>query len=612
MTHSVSRRVFSGLARPMFAVAVALGAASALAEQDVPSPIAIGTVQGRGDTSPLIGREVMVEGVVTAMFDGQAQDAAGAPIGGSLQDGGDDDPATSDALFFIGRGAVPQGRRVRVRGLVSEVDDGRGGSRTALKPLTVVLLDEARSGEPYLPRPTRLTAPPTDWEPYEAMRVRIDAPLTVASTHRAGKYGELLVNFGERIRAPTEVAMPGEAAKALAMQNSRRRLWLDDASDLESPARLWWLPQGLPRAGSRLRRVEGVLDQAQGTYGLRLTAVPHPEPAPRPPAPKVGGDLRIVAFNLENLFNGDGHGGGFPTPRGARTAEEYRAQLDRHLATIRALKPDVLALMELENDGYGPESSIAALVAAMRAAGLGDDWRFVDAGEGPGTDQIRVALLYRAGRVGTVGAPAMLTGGPFGQRSRVPLAQSFRALGRTTPGPVFTVAVNHFKSKGCGNPTGADADQGDGQGCWNATRTDSARRLSAWLHSDPTRSGSDLAMIVGDLNAYGMEDPVQTLIADGWRDAYAGRGTPPYSYVFDGQTGRLDHALLSSGLVRRLAGAAKWHSNADEPERVEAVDQVEEQGGEQADARAAQARPAPGPWRSSDHDPLLLGFRLRR
>ena len=54
----------------------------------------------------------------------------------------------------------------------------------------------------------------------------------------------------------------------------------------------------------------------------------------------------------------------------------------------------------------------------------------------------------------------------------------------------------------------------------------------------------------------------------------------------------LAHALLSPALARRVAGAAEWHSNADEPETH--------------GYRAGGT----GPWRSSDHDPLLLGFHL--
>ncbi len=586
-----SRIVRSARAVAAFALATVLCVGFDLAAQDErAAPLAIGAVQGRGDASPMLGREVVVEGVVTAVFDSDSGDGASAARddGWFVQDDGDGDPATSDALFVIDEGDPPVGERVRVRGTVVEIDSGRG-TRTALQPSGVAPLGRVRS-----PKPVAIAAPPAEWERYESMRVRIAASLTVLGTHRARRYGEVFASFGGRLPVPTEAAAPGPAAKAIATENARMLLRLDDRSDAESPATVWFLPGGVPRAGSRLSRVEGVVDQRGGGYRLQLTAIPKLSAVARPRPPRVDGDLRVVAFNLENLFNGDGRGGGFPTPRGARTAEAYRAQLARHLATIRALKPDILALMELENDGYGPDSSIAAFVAALRDAGLGEDWRFVDAGEGPGTDQIRVAALYRAGRVAPVGAPVTLTGGPFESHSRVPLAQSFRALrGSEASGPVFTLAVAHFKSKGCRDAAGADIDQGDGQGCWNATRTESARRVHAWLRSDPTRSGSDLAMIVGDLNAYGMEDPVRMLLAEGWRDAYAnGRGPAPYSYVYDSLSGRLDHALLSPTLATRLAGAAKWHSNADEPER-------EDDG-------------STGPWRSSDHDPLLLGFRLSR
>ncbi|MFZ2754172.1 MAG: ExeM/NucH family extracellular endonuclease, partial [Lysobacteraceae bacterium] len=361
---------------------------------------------------------------------------------------------------------------------------------------------------------------------------------------------------------------------------------------------IWYLPKtGQPRTGGQLSKVEGVVDQRGGGYRLQLTAKPAFRRATPPPAPKVGGDVRIASFNLENFFNGDGQGGGFPTPRGARTPAELQTQLARLVATIRGLNPDIAALMELENDGFGPESAITMLVAALNADRNGDDWRFVMIDQPQGDDLIRVGLIYRASRVTPVGAAATLSDDLFGTRSRPPLAQTFRAGTAATQGAAFTVVANHFKSKGCGEATGADADQKDGQSCWNAARTESARRLDAWLRTDPTRSGSDLAMIVGDLNAYSLEDPVRTLTAAGWQDAFAGqRGPTPYSYVYDAQIGRLDHALLSPSLAARKIGAAEWHSNADEP-----------------DSHGYQTRPGDHtPWRSSDHDPLVVGFRLRK
>lgn len=555
--------------------------------------LAIGAVQGSGDRSPRVGEEVVVEGVVTAVH-------AGKRAGVFLQDAGDGNPATSDAIF-VESGNIPEGwrtmgTRLRLTGSVVELDAGLG-TLTGLRPEDAGI-QRLKSGPEVKPPPViRLKVPPADWEPYEGMRVEIAAPLTVAGTHRLAREGVLFAHFGEgRLRTPSEVFAPGPEAKALAADNARRLLRLDDGSDQDRPASVWYLPGEPPRTGNRLSRVEGVVDQSGGSYRLQLTRAPKVDTADRPKPPKVGGDVRIAALNLENLFNGDGNGGGFPTPRGARTPAELAAQLGRLTATIHGLDADVVALMEVENDGYGPDSAIAQLVAALNRDG--DDWRYIDAGQGPGSDQIRVGLIHRISRATPVGAPATLEDDLFGSRSRPPLAQSFRA----GDGPVFTVVANHFKSKGCGEASGADADQKDGQACWNAARTESARRLDAWLRSDPTRSGSDLSVIVGDLNAYRMEDPVRLLVDAGWRDAFEvqgidrHRGEPPYSYVFDNQTGRLDHALLSPSLATRLRGAAEWHANADEP-----------------DSRGYQEAPDQrGPWRSSDHDPLVLGFRLRK
>lgn len=563
-----------------------LAAASASAQEAMPLPI--GRIQGSGETSALAGQEVVVEGIVTAAMRGEP--LADELDGWFLQDAGDGDATTSDALFVIDKGGPPIGERVRVRGRVVERGTGQG-SWTVLEPLAVTPLGRAR-----LPRAVAISAPPVDWERYENMRVRIATPLTLAGTHRAERHGELVAHFGPRLRTPADAALPGDAARAVAADNARRTLRLDDGSDTERPTTVWYLPAtGAPRTGSTLKKVRGVLDQRNG-YRIQLTDAPVFRPAPLPAAPKVGGDVRIASFNLENLFNGDGRGGGFPTPRGARTPAELETQLGRLVATIRGLNPDIAALMEVENDGFGPDSAIAQLVAALNAAGEGD-WRFIVTDANQGSDQIRVGLIHRASRVTPVGPATTLVDDLFGTRSRPPLAQTFRAASAGEPGPAFTVVVNHFKSKGCGEATGADADQKDGQSCWNAARTESARRLDAWVRTDPTRSGSDLALIIGDLNAYTMEDPIRMLIAAGWRDAFAGhRGDAPYGYVFDGQIGRIDHALLSPALAQRLVGAAEWHSNADEP-----------------DSRGYQNRPGDrAPWRSSDHDPLVIGLRLRK
>ena len=532
---------------------------------DAREATAIGAVQGRTERSALVGQAVTVRGVVSAKLDG----------GWFVQDAGDGDDATSDAIFVQdAASAVGPGDAVLVHGTVAELDVGRA-TRTALVRTRAERVGEGET------RVTSLAKAPTDWERLEGMRVRLDAPVFLADSGDLRKHDRILASLDERLWQPTEHHVPGsDGYRAEVARNTQRALWLEAADAT-------W-PQGFAqaRSGSRIEGVTGVIDQAKDGHALVLESAPTLDPAPRPQPPTVPGSLRIAALNLENLFNGDGHGGGFPTPRGARTPAELAAQLSKHVAIIEALDADVVALMELENDGYGEDSSIATLVDALDAQG--GAWRFVDAKRGPGDNPIRVGLIYRGDRVRTLGEPATLEGGPFGEHSRVPLAQAFAPL--KGDAKAFVVVANHFKSKGCSDADGADRDQHDGAGCYDATRVESARRLHDWLAGDPTGHGAR-TLIVGDLNAYAQEAPVRALREAGWQDAFAIAGIPaPYSYVYDGRLGRLDHALLSPAFARRLRGAAEWHVNADEAES--------------SGYRAGGT----GPWRSSDHDPLVLGF----
>ncbi len=144
-------------------------------------------------------------------------------------------------------------------------------------------------------------------------------------------------------------------------------------------------------------------------------------------------------------------------------------------------------------------------------------------------------------------------------------------------GARFTVAVNHLKSKG--SACGGDPDTGDGQGNCNVTRTNAAKALVDWLATDPTGSGDPDFLIMGDLNSYAMEDPIDAIklgaddtaaTSDDYVNLIAQyKGLYAYSYTFDGQAGYLDHALASNSLLAQVTGAADWHINSDEPDVVD-------------------------------------------
>ena len=312
--------------------------------------------------------------------------------------------------------------------------------------------------------------------------------------------------------------------QAVAAQNARSRIILDDASNTQNndPTRY---PQGglsatnTLRVGDTLNGLDGVMDFRFGNYRIQpIGAVNFIATNLRTPAPAaVGGNLKVASFNVLNYFNGNGLGGGFPTSRGAETVFEFDRQEAKIVSALKAIDADIVGLMEIENDG-GPTSALAELVGALNAATAPGTYAFVDTGV-IGTDEIKVALIYKPAAVVPVGTWDILTTADdprfLDTRNRPTLAQTFRDLSSTQ---VLTVAVNHLKSKGsaCG---GAPDDQPDtGGGNCNGTRTAAAEALVDWLASDPTASGDADFLIIGDLNSYAFETPIQALEAGGFQN----------------------------------------------------------------------------------------------
>jgi uncharacterized protein len=568
----------------------------------------IGAIQGSGALSPVLGRTVEVEAIISARF----LDGLGGFFIASAADESDQNPDTSEGIFVRYESRLPRmprHARIRLRARVAELGTAPD-TQTAL--IEVSELVQCGKADPLLP--VLLSSVPdgaTGWEALESQRVQITGPLSVIGNDELARNGELLVSFDGRDFAPTEISAPGPAAQQRADANRRTRLWLDDAQLDTYPQKLWFLPEPLTaetpwRVDTQVSGIEGVLEQRDGHWRLQLTnPIKSVTQAPRPlQPPDLDGDLTIASFNVLNYFNGDGKGGGFPTERGASSPAHFARQREKIIAALGLIKADVLALMEIENDGFAADSAIADLTDGLnRKLGAKEgDYAFVTVeGGNPGSDLITVALLYRKSRVLPIGPPALLLDEPFLAIGRPPMAQTFEAEGVR-----FTVVANHFKSKGgCDDADPSNRDLGDGQGCWNATRVAMARTLWNWVQTDPTASGDKRVLIVGDLNALGEEDPVRLLKSSGLRDLLAEHAAEPaYSYVFRGESGRLDHALASPELASLVSRAAEWHINADESPALEYA-------AAGFDARTLRSRYRPDPFRSSDHDPVLVGLKLK-
>ena len=201
------------------------------------------------------------------------------------------------------------------------------------------------------------------------------------------------------------------------------------------------------------------------------------------PAPTKG-RVTVASFNLLNYFNGP-----FPTSRGAKSASDFDKQRRKIISALTIMDAAIVGLMEMENDGYGPDSAIRDLVNGLNDATLPGKYSFVDPGRDKvGTDEIAVALVFQPDRVTPVGAAALLNetfdADFVTTLNRPSLAQSFRDA---VSGSVLTVAVNHLKSKGSACP--GDPDLGDGAGNCNLVRKRAAAALGRWAWSDPTGSG---------------------------------------------------------------------------------------------------------------------------
>jgi len=349
-----------------------------------------------------------------------------------------------------------------------------------------------------------------------------------------------------------------------------------------------------------------------------------------------GGDpaIKVASFNVLNYFttlgdqNDDNVGDGGCTAfrdrdddgnsvssgcdqRGAWDPQDLSRQQEKIVSAINALDADVVGLMEIENSlalGEPADEATQTLVAALNAeAGAGTWAANPSSSELPPAEDMDVitnAIIYKPAAVTRLGEaralgdqsegsdPPAPTDEPFAN-AREPIAQAFAPTGDGAP---FMVVVNHFKSKGSPGPFPGDTDQGDGQGAGNVSRVKQATALAAWI---PTVQGEvDDVLLLGDFNSYAQEDPLHVLYDEGYVNLEEESGNEEYSYSFSGLSGSLDHVLANASALERFTGSDVWNINAVEPLPMEYS---------RFNYHATNFH-QPGPYRSSDHDPVIVGL----
>ncbi len=549
----------------------------------------------------------------------------------------DGDPTTSEAVFVFCENCpvdVAVGDLVQVTGVASEFDDmSQLGARFA-EDITVISSDNP------LPTPVTLNLPVPDgmdinayYEPFEGMLVTIPQALTATEYYQLGRYGQIVLSEGGRLPQFTHISEPSEDGYTAHLDTvARRRIILDDDDNFQNVDPIMHpLPGGLSadnplRGGWTITDLTGVLHWSEagsrdtdawrirpvvGQFDYSFDSTPNPRPE-TPPA--VGGNFHVASFNVLNYFttihDGDNICGVDQAEpdncRGADSEAELERQATKIVEAICAIDADVVGLMEIENNA---RESLEDLTERLNA--VCGPYDFVDSGI-IGGDAIKVGFIYKPDTTERVGDFAILDStvdDRFNERRNRPaLAQTFR---QTSSGESLTVVVNHLKSKGSSCGTGDDSPR-TGQANCAGTRTRAAEAMVDWLATDPTGSGEADVLVIGDLNSYRLEDPIRVFTDNGYTDLeYEFNGIAGYGYVFDGQWGYLDYALANESLMPQVTGASSWHINADEVNMLDYNDTIQDETEAPFHAKPpTNELYAPDAFRSSDHDPVVVGLSL--
>ncbi|MGZ2259058.1 ExeM/NucH family extracellular endonuclease [Roseobacter sp. A03A-229] len=602
-------------------------------------PTLISDIQGSGAASALVGQTVVIEAIVTGDFQNGDADSF-RDLGGFflMEESADQDAdaTTSEGIFaFEGNGDlttdVNDGDKVRVLGTVIE----RFGKTTI--QVQEIRVEEPRAVDPMSLAQSIALPDVDDREAYESMLVTIDEALTFSESFDYEDFGRAVLTSDGPVYQYSQLNTPDAAGNAAYQDEvANRTIAIDDGTNTE---RVDFDPITLPdgslvegpvdgvRMGQSVDGLTAIMDFDFGEFRLRLPEGSDfeldEETNPVPTEPEdVGSDYKVGSLNVLNYFTTlGGQIDNGENARGAENPEELARQTEKLVQTIIGMDSDVIGLIEIENDFAGDEFAIKTLVAEINATLGAEVWDFVDPGtEFVGDDAIAVAFIYDTTTTKLVGDAAILdtdafldplgAGGGGDAFNRAALAQSFEEI---ETGGVFTASVNHLKSKG--SPTGAveDQDQGDGAGRNNATREEAAKELAAWLDTNPTGVDDEDVMILGDLNAYARETPIQVLEAAGYTDlAREFEGDDVYSYRFSGQIGTLDYILANGNLSDQVTGATTWNVNSDTPVFFDY--NLDDTFTSPNTLRPTDQGLFDGasPLRGSDHDPVIVGLDLER
>ncbi len=578
--------------------------------------VSIGTIQGRAHLSPLLGRRVRSEGIITAVVED----------GIYLQGAADGDPATSDAILVrIATDGLERGDEIRVAGIVSEAVPG--GTRTANLSTTVIdsATAEVVGRDRPLPRLVILgregRLPPSQvisadempvnlrvkeqvernpfdpehdavdfFESLEAMVVTVSRPVAVSATQTFSDDQSEVVTLADAGLSITSKRRTRNGG--ILLQPSHQKYGGQNPERIQIQLDRTLYPAAVPliRAGDTLSEVTGILRYNFGNYEIAairpFQVIQGGQPPEKTALRSSSNAITVSSYNVLNLS---------PTAEDSAQRRLLAGQIVKSLNS-----PDILALQEIQDDSGEQDDGTTSADRTLRALTDGivsaggpryEAFNVPPANGRPGGvpgGNIRNAFLYNSSRVRLLEyrslTPAILAQAGARdslafQDARDPLEGVFQFRGES-----LRVVNNHLTSRFGSTPVFGSVHPFLEAG--QAERAAQVRALHAFaayvLRADP----AGRLIVLGDMNTFEFSPELGQVLPGSPQILYPLLvGLPEnerYSFNFEGNSQTLDHAFVSRAL-RERAEMDIVHLNVDYPA-------------------------LPGST-ASDHDPVLLRVR---
>ncbi|MGV4325035.1 ExeM/NucH family extracellular endonuclease [Trueperella pyogenes] len=625
----------------------------------------IADIQGTGDKTPLEGKTVTTEGVVTAMY----------PSGGfnglyiqTPETGGTHDGNASHGLFLydpkgLALKKVAEGDYVRVTGTAAEYY-----GLTQLKDLKKV--EKLDKPDIEAPKPIILDEFPVGneaREKYEGMLVDIKAPMTITNNYLqpnlgkknknifTARWGELGLTPGDKpLLQPSQKYNPKDnraEIEALDKTNRANLINLDDGIswdlvkfddryrndlipapylDVKKPA----------RAGAQVVfKKPMIIDYRDNAWKIQPTQPVNVKGTEtefkdnsfdwveftnndRPAAPSnEGGDISLATFNVLNYFITTGEQLGCKSgykdragnilttnkpcsARGAFRAEDFQRQQEKIVTALNELDASVVGLEEIENSkrfSKDRDAALENLVNALNDKAGTQKWAAVKSPQALPANEDVIRLAF-------IYQPSKVK--PVGDSKILIGEEAFTGTAREPLAQEFQAIGSDGSPAGKSfvavanhfKSKGSLKDNSDKDQYQGNNNKLRVKQAKAVRNWVEKEFADKAIFFIGDFNAYGAEDPIREFTKNGYTDLGPELAPNKQTYQFSGYVGSLDHILANAQAKELVVNGDIWDINADEPLAFEySRYNYNVKYKDLYDTTA---------FRSSDHDPIKVNLKV--